>query len=59
MKVEACSMKDRLDDWKNTLGNLTDEFVKGNAVVNPREIGACRYCRLDSFCRIEERKREK
>jgi len=59
MKVEACSMKDRLDDWKNTLGNLTDEFVKGNAVVNPREISVCRYCRLDSFCRIEERKREK
>ena len=58
-KVEVCSTKERLDDWKDTLGNLADEFVKGNAVVNPRETNVCRYCHLDSLCRIEERKREK
>ena len=58
-KVEVCSTKERLDDWKDTLGNLADEFVKGNAVVNPRETSVCRYCHLDSLCRIEERKREK
>ena len=58
-KVKACSMKDRLDDWKNTLGNLTDEFVKGDAVVNPREISVCNNCHLDSFCRIGERKCER
>ena len=49
-------MKDRLDDWKNTLGNLADEFIKGRADVEPREIAVCRYCHLDSFCRIGERK---
>jgi len=55
-KVKVCSMKDRLDDWENILGNLTDEFVKGVAVVNPREISVCDNCHLDSFCRIGERK---
>ena len=55
-KVKVCSMRDRLDDWKNTLGNLADEFIKGRADVEPREIAVCRYCHLDSFCRIGERK---
>jgi len=57
--AEVCSMKERLDAWKDTLENLANEFVKGHAVVDPRDTSVCRYCHLDSLCRIEERKREK
>ena len=52
-------MEERLDNWNSILGNLASEFIKGHAVVDPRESSVCRYCHLDSFCRIKERKYEK
>ena len=58
-KTEVSVMEERLDNWNSILGNLASEFIKGHAVVDPRESSVCRYCHLDSFCRIKERKYEK
>ena len=58
-KTEVSVMEERLDNWNSILGNLASEFIKGHAVVDPRESSVCRYCHLDSFCRIKERKCEK
>ncbi|PHS71312.1 MAG: DNA helicase [Cycloclasticus sp.] len=39
--------------WKDVLGGLSDEFVAGDARVNPTK-KACDYCDLTSLCRINE-----
>jgi len=44
-----------LDYWYATLENLAREFVTGIADVKPKySINTCRYCTLQSLCRVKE-----
>lgn len=41
--------------WREVLNNLSKEFIAGNAEVNPKNNPeTCRYCKLQSLCRIKE-----
>lgn len=39
--------------WRDQVAQLMGDFVRGEARVDPAE-GACDYCHLHAFCRIEE-----
>ena len=41
-------------DWRAQVNNIANEFVSGRAEVAPASAEACRYCDLQSFCRISE-----
>jgi len=41
--------------WKDTLDKLAISFREGDARVDPKNAGSCRYCDLHAFCRIYER----
>ncbi len=40
--------------WPEILTGLAEDFLAGNAEVNPVDKVACQYCELSSVCRIEE-----
>jgi probable DNA repair protein len=41
--------------WKKYIEDLTDQFIRGRAEVNPRDYPrTCEYCGLQSICRIQE-----
>ena len=43
--------------WQKNLTDLAIGFASGNATVDPKNFPeTCRYCELQSFCRIYERK---
>ena len=42
-------------NWKDVLSSLAVAFREGDAKVNPKNAGACRYCDLHAFCRIYEK----
>ena len=44
-----------LKDWQSSLTSLADDFTAGRAEVDPRAPDVCRYCHLQSLCRIDER----
>ncbi|MEM7053778.1 MAG: PD-(D/E)XK nuclease family protein, partial [Pseudomonadota bacterium] len=44
-----------LNDWRSRLEALAEQFLAGQAEVNPRDDQRCRYCHLHAFCRIHER----
>jgi len=42
--------------WKGELEKLAEEFAGGHAPVNPkRGLATCRYCDLQTLCRVHER----
>lgn len=45
-----------LQQWRENLEKLADEYYQGNAVVDPKdgEI-TCQYCELQALCRINEK----
>lgn len=44
-----------IDDWREKLEALGEAFRKGNAAVDPKKPAqTCRYCELDTLCRISE-----
>ncbi|WP_291321061.1 PD-(D/E)XK nuclease family protein [Desulfonatronospira sp.] len=43
-----------LQDWKKSLEKLAQEFMQGQARVDPESPNACRQCDLESICRIFE-----
>lgn len=58
----TCGIKDNVPDWetlfaqwKDTLNQLAINFREGDARVDPKNAGSCRYCDLHAFCRIYER----
>lgn len=55
---EICKDWDSLlGRWKTQLTALADEFMAGQMEVNPYNINeTCKYCGLQTLCRIEERK---
>ena len=52
-KADEQQWADQLTHWKRVLQSLSDEFVAGDARVNPTK-DACNYCDLTSLCRINE-----
>ena len=44
----------RMAEWRQSLQELSQAFRQGNAAVEPL-VTACRYCDLQSLCRIYER----
>lgn len=43
-----------LDHWRAVLTGLAEQFVRGEAAVDPLP-QACAYCHLSTFCRVHER----
>ena len=40
--------------WQETLNRLADEFMAGEAEVNPKTAQACTYCEFEGLCRIQQ-----
>ena len=52
---EPLTWQQQLDKWQVTLENLADAFYNGNAEVDPKHsLQTCRYCHLQTLCRIYE-----
>ncbi len=39
--------------WRESLNNLADEFMAGEAEVSPKNAQACTYCDFEGLCRIQ------
>lgn len=53
---EGQSWEQQVQNWQHTLEKLGNEFVQGNAEVDPKSgIETCRYCKLQAFCRVADR----
>ena len=46
-----------IEEWRRVTVDLVEAYASGVADVDPAE-GACRYCELGGFCRIDERAAE-
>ena len=53
-RVKVLDISELLVSWEKVLENLTKEFMRGHAAVDPRP-DACTYCDLANLCRIRER----
>lgn len=42
------------NDWARVLENLAEQFLQGDATVDPREPAVCDQCHLHGLCRIAE-----
>ena len=40
--------------WRITLESLAGQFVRGEALVDPKDNTTCQYCTYQSLCRIDE-----
>ncbi|RMH22876.1 MAG: hypothetical protein D6698_00405 [Gammaproteobacteria bacterium] len=49
------SWEQMLQDWDRVLEGLAQDFLMGKATPDPRKFPeTCRYCRLQTLCRIDE-----
>ena len=48
---------DLLQSWQAQLNALAADFMRGTAAVDP-DPQACRYCDLETLCRINELQRQ-
>ncbi len=58
LELKACgqSWDEVRRDWRTALAALAEEFVAGDARVDPREYPkTCRYCELGGLCRVGEK----
>ena len=46
----------QLQEWHANLSDLAQEFLEGQALVNPSKANPCQYCDLQSVCRIHQLK---
>lgn len=54
-KATALSWEQQIENWRQTLNQLSDDFVKGVAKVDPKdEQQTCLWCALKGLCRINE-----
>lgn len=54
-KAAALSWEDQIENWRLTLNQLSDDFAKGVAKVDPKDAAqTCLWCALKGFCRITE-----
>lgn len=43
------------DEWSNALQNLAEDFLRGEATVDPKhDARTCRYCAFPGLCRVAE-----
>jgi hypothetical protein len=43
------------EQWSAALASLAEDFLRGEAVLNPKRAGAtCKYCGLQPLCRVQE-----
>ena len=47
------SWQQQMHVWRQQLQALAEEFVQGEARVDPKNIQACSYCELSGLCRIQ------
>ncbi|MDR3492955.1 MAG: PD-(D/E)XK nuclease family protein [Gammaproteobacteria bacterium] len=53
--ADASTWTEQLKHWQTNLEKLGSEFYSGNAHVDPKDsIETCRYCTLQSLCRVAE-----
>lgn len=52
-KADKPDWDGQMEHWKTVLERLSDEFVSGDARVDPTK-KACEYCDLTSLCRVNE-----
>jgi len=53
-KLKEIPVKDMKNQWEQELLKIAEDFLKGNAVVNPKYgEETCRMCDLSSLCRIK------
>jgi len=55
VKADESNWAAQMEHWKIVMTSLSNEFVSGDARVNPTK-KACAYCDLTSLCRINEHK---
>jgi hypothetical protein len=56
-KSQCCDTNtwdEQLEFWKSKLTQVADDFINGKADVSPQK-GACNYCNLQPFCKIERK----
>ena len=41
--------------WQDVLGELVQAYKSGHAAVDPKNAMSCRFCKLQSLCRVAER----
>ena len=44
----------QIQEWHDVLHKLADDFLAGKAEVNPIDESICKYCELESVCRINQ-----
>ena len=44
----------QVKSWENILTNLSKQFQKGRAEVDPKDDSSCDYCDLQALCRIHD-----
>jgi len=42
------------EEWENALVNLAEDFLHGDARVDPKEKKTCRFCAMPGICRVAE-----
>lgn len=52
--LRATHWQAQLALWKNNIHQLLDDFLAGDAAVNPRDTATCTQCDLGALCRIFE-----
>lgn len=53
--TEATDWKQQVEQWKQTLEKLGDDFYHGKAHVDPKDpVETCRHCHLQTLCRVNE-----
>lgn len=55
IKVPDTDWQETLEEWRENLYVLAEEYKSGYVAVEPRDDKACQYCDLHGFCRIGER----
>lgn len=53
-KRGAVDWATQINDWKKVLENLAQQYVNGEASVNPKDDNSCTYCPYPELCRINE-----
>ena len=53
VKAASAAWDIQLTLWRRILENLAQDFRQGKATVDPKESKSCRYCSLQSLCRIQ------
>ena len=52
----AADVAPLLEDWRKEVESLAGAFARGEARVDPkRELQTCRYCDLQTLCRVYEK----